>query len=59
MTVAGRDGAGRLGQESEELRISLKGACTIIISINCLYALCLRMWVCEGHRVGVWGCECV
>ena len=25
VTVAGRDGAGRLGQESEELKISLKG----------------------------------
>ena len=25
VTVAGRDGAGRLGQESEELKINLKG----------------------------------
>ena len=32
VTVAGRDGAGRLGQESEELNITLKG----IISISFL-----------------------
>ena len=44
VTVAGRDGAGRLGQESEELRISLNGIVTCMhgfqylsVIINCAY----------------------
>ena len=37
VTVAGRDGAGRLGQESEELRIRLKRKATLTLTLSFNY----------------------
>jgi len=36
VTVAGRDGAGRLGQESEELWISLKSKAVLTLTLSFL-----------------------
>ena len=35
VTVAGRDGAGRLGQESEELNITIKGTFNWFLNCSC------------------------
>ena len=60
MTVAGRDGAGRLGEESEELSISLKGA--VITTMFNIYILMIFTYLAiqivtpaEPQFVQMWG----
>ena len=44
VTVAGRDGAGRLGQESEELRIILKGQLALLLFAHISHTFHTHNW---------------